>query len=430
MFEAIRKAREASSQRNLLNHLVRDCDRLLGAAGDSISQSLADQALARFARLDADHRQDFYDALAARYNPDPKNVIEAARKYEASGDAGDLVRLTAAAEAPRLELIRRLNRAEHGTACLVQMRREILANKKKRKQLAAVDADLGHLFSSWFNPGFLQLRKIDWDSPASLLEKIIKHEAVHAIDGWPDLRRRMELDRRLFAYFHPALPGEPLIFVEVALVPDIPRAIGPLLERKEAPDARARNYKVATFYSISNCQPGLKGVNLGNFLIKRVAEALKRELPQLERFCTLSPVPSFAAFVQSKDPIAPGPLTPEKAASMEKLRESAAARLAAIGAAPLPASLLKDLARLCAVHLAQSAQKGYALADPVARFHLGNGARLKQINPDGDQSAKGKKESFCFMVNYAYELDEVEANYEKFVAGEVVAAKRVKALLP
>ena len=310
------------------------------------------------------------------------------------------------------------------------MRREILGNRKKRKELAAVDADLEHLLSSWFNPGFLQLQKIDWNSPASLLEKIIKHEAVHAIDGFADLRRRMELDRRLFAYFHPALPGEPLIFVEVALVPDIPRAIAPLLEREAGPDDRPRNYKIATFYSISNCQPGLKGVNLGNFLIKRVAEALKRELPQLERFCTLSPVPSFRAFLQSKEPLKPGVLTAEKIRTVEKLRASTAGHLAAAGSNPLPAPLLKDLSKLCAAHLIHSATKGHPHADPVARFHLGNGARLKQINPGGDQSPKGLEESHGFMVNYAYELDEIEANYEKFAAGEVVAAKRVKALLP
>lgn len=430
MFEAIRKAREATNQNNLLKALAKDCDRLLGAAGDSISLSLAGQALQRFGALDADHRQEFYGLLATRYNPDPKAVIEAAKKYEASGQAADLNKLTEAAEAPRQELMRRLNRAHDGTASVVRMRREILANKKKRKELAAVDHDLEHLLSSWFNPGFLQLQKIDWNSPASLLEKLIKHEAVHAIDGWADLRRRMELDRRLFAYFHPALPGEPLIFVEVALVPDIPRAIGPLLERETGPDSRARNYKVATFYSISNCQPGLKGVNLGNFLIKRVAEALKRELPQLERFCTLSPVPSFSAFLHSKEPLKPGVFTAEKISIVEKLRASAVERLAAAGSGPLPAPLLKDLSKLCAAHLIQSATKGYPHADPVARFHLGNGAQLKQINPEGDQSAKGRKESQGFMVNYAYELGDIEANYEKFAAGQVVAAKRVRALLP
>lgn len=430
MFEAIKKAREASNQNNLLKSLVADCERLLGAAGDSISLSLAGQALEKFAQLDPDRRREFYEILAARFDPDPKAIIEAAKKFESSGEAGDLVKLTEVAEAPRQELFRRLNRAPNGTACVVQMRREILANKKKRKELSALDGDLEHLLASWFNPGFLQLQKIDWNSPASLLEKLIKHEAVHVIDGWSDLRRRMERDRRLFAYFHPALPGEPLIFVEVALVPEMPRAIAPLLERENGPDSRPRNYKIATFYSISNCQPGLKGVNLGNFLIKRVAEALKSELPQIERFCTLSPVPSFSAFLNSKEPIKPDVLTAEKAAAIEQLRAAAVERLAAAGRGPLPEPLLKDLAKLCAVHLVHSATKGYPHADPVARFHLGNGARLKQINPEGDRSAKGLKESHGFMVNYAYDLADIEKNYEKFAAGKVVAAKRVKALLP
>lgn len=430
MLKTIRKVRQTSNQKSLLASLINDCDRLLGKGGGSISLGLANQALARFEQLDAERRAEFYALLATRYNPDPKEIITAAQKYESTGAADNLVRLTNAVEAPRLELFRRLNRAENATARVVQMRREILADKKKRKELAAVDSDLQHLLASWFNPGFLQLQKMDWNSPASLLEKIIRHEAVHAIESWGDLRRRMEQDRRLYAFFHPALPGEPLIFVEVALVPEIPRAIAPLLEHEIAPDARERNYKVATFYSISNCQPGLKGVNLGNFLIKRVAEALQREIPQLQRFCTLSPVPSFAAFLQSREPIKSGIFTPAKTSALNQLRTSVAEQLAASGnKRPAPA-LIKDLSRLCAVHLVQSASKGHALADPVARFHLGNGAQLKQINPDGDLSPKGLKESHGFMVNYAYELKDIEANHEKFTAGEVVCAKRVKALLP
>lgn len=430
MFEAIRKARESSNQQHLLGGLLKDCDRLLGEAGDAISLGLAGHALGRFDGLDEAHRLEFYEALAARYNPDPESVVAAANRYLGSGEAGDLVALTRLAEAPRQELFRRLNRATDATARLVQMRKEILAAKKKRKQFAAVDHDLHHLLSSWFNPGFLQLERVDWNSPASLLEKLIKHEAVHAIDGWADLRRRIEQDRRLFAYFHPAMPREPLIFVEVALVPDMPRAIGPLLERSAPPDARASNYRVAAFYSISNCQPGLKGVNLGNFLIKRVVEALRLEFPQLARFCTLSPVPSFAAFLRSKDPLPPGIFAAGKAEALAKLRASVAPRLAEAGVGPLPGPLSKDLSTLCAAHLMHSAAPGYALADPVARFHLGNGARLKQINPDGDQSAKGREESHGFMVNYAYAPDEIEKNYERFAAGEVVAAKRVRALLP
>jgi malonyl-CoA decarboxylase len=428
MIDAIKKARASSQQANLLKDLTGDCDRLLGSAGESVSLGLAGQALARFEQLDSAHREGFYELLAARYNPDPKAVIAAAKRYEAAGLPESLVKLTEAAEAPRQELFRRLNRADRGTACLVRMRSEILANHQQRKQLAAVDHDLQHLLRSWFNPGFLQLVQIDWNSPASLLEKVIHHEAVHAIDGWADLRRRTGEDRRLFAYFHPALPGEPLIFVEVALLREMPRAIAPLLARHAAPDAQARNYKVATFYSISNCQPGLKGVNLGNFLIKRVVEALRRELPQLQRFCTLSPVPSFGSFLQSKEPIRPGILTAEKTHRMEKLRELVAPQLIAAG--PRPAALTRDLSTLCAVHLIQSATRGHLPADPVARFHLGNGARLKQINPNGDPSAKGSKESHGFMVNYAYEPDAIEANYECFAAGEVVMAKRVKALLP
>lgn len=430
MLKALREARKTSTQKSLLNQLLKSCDHLLGKGGEAMSLSLADQALSYFEQLDAERRITFYDLLASRYNPNSKTIIAAAKKYELSETAENLVGLTEAVESPRQELFRRLNQAPKGTSHLVQMRREILSDKKKRKELSAVNNDLQHLFASWFNPGFLHLQEINWNSPASLLEKIIKHEAVHAIESWGDLRRRMEHDRRLFAYFHPALPNEPLIFVEVAFVPEIPRAIAPLLEPSTASATQASPGKVAVFYSISNCQPGLKGVSLGNFLIKRVAEALQREIPHLHTFCTLSPVPSFATFLQSKAPLKSQLFAPEKIRTLEALRSSAREHLTTVGNNPMPPSLLKDLSRLCAAHLTLSAVKDYPLADPVARFHLGNGAQLKQINPDGDLSPKGLKESYGFMVNYAYVLTEIEANYEKFTTGKVALAKRVRALLP
>ena len=205
--------------------------------------------------------------------------------------------LTAVAEPPRQELLRRLNRAPGGTALIVQMRRQLLRMLPQHPHLAAVEADFFHLLSSWFNPGFLEMQQVDWNSPAQLLEQIIQHEAVHAIDGWDDLRRRLQPDRRCFAFFHPQLPAEPLIFVEIALVPEMPAAIAPLIEKAAQP-VEARRYKVATFYSISNCQPGLRGVSLGNFLIKRVAEQLHAEFPSIRTFCTLSPMPGFTRWLE------------------------------------------------------------------------------------------------------------------------------------
>jgi malonyl-CoA decarboxylase len=195
---------------------------------------------------------------------DPAKVLEAAQQYAATPTVQTLKNLTSVAEPPRQELLRRLNRAPGGTALIVQMRRQLLRVLPLHPQLAAVEADFFHLLSSWFNPGFLEMQQVDWNSPAQLLEKIIQHEAVHAIDGWDDLRRRLQPDRRCFAFFHPQLPAEPLIFVEIALVPQMPAAIAPLIEKAAQP-VESKQFKVATFYSISNCQPGLRGVSLGNF---------------------------------------------------------------------------------------------------------------------------------------------------------------------
>jgi malonyl-CoA decarboxylase len=263
-------------------------------------------------------------------------VLAAARAYAEAPSAEALIRLTRLAEPPRQELFRRLNGAPGGTAAIVRLRHALLERLPRQPQLSAVEADLLHLLSSWFNPGFLEMRKVDWNSPAQLLEQIIRQEAVHEIDGWDDLRRRLQPDRRCFAFFHPQLPDEPLIFVEVALVPEMAGSIAPLID-KRSPPLPPEQFKVAVFYSISNCQPGLRGVSLGNFLIKRVAEQLKRELPQLRTFCTLSPIPGLLAWLQQADAAALGDAV---ARALAQLRAACggdlaalthAARLAALG---------------------------------------------------------------------------------------------------
>jgi malonyl-CoA decarboxylase len=429
MFESLKKAHRQSRQKTQLKRLVQDCDRLLGEAGESISVSLAAQALARFGELDAESRADFYDVLASRYNPKLEQIQQAVAAYGRSGSSKDLVNLVRVSEPPRQELLRRLNRAPRGTAAIVEMREEILGRMKKSPDLFAADADFEHLLSSWFNPGFLKLEKVDWNSPAHLLEKIIAHEAVHEIDGWSDLRRRLAPDRRLFAYFHPALPEEPLIFVEVALVADMPNAIAPLLDRKAPPDLDPKHFKVAAFYSISNCQPGLKGIHLGNFLIKRVAEHLKFEFPALKTFCTLSPIPTLSKFLLSKEPLQEAPFSSRQFNELIDLRDSVRSQLSTLGTGLPPKDLQNQIERLAAAYLLQSCTREGIASDPVARFHLNNGARLERINPCADLSAKGARQSFGFMVNYAYDLADIEANHERFVAGEVIASKQVKALL-
>ena len=299
----------------------------------------------------------------------------------------------------------------------------------------ALEADLLHLFSSWFNPGFLQMRRVDWNSPAKLLEKIIHHEAVHAIDGWEDLRRRLQPDRRCFAFFHPQLPDEPLIFVEVALLPEMPAAIAPLIDKAWTPLPPER-FRVAAFYSISNCEPGLRNVSLGNFLIKSVAEQLQRELPRIRTFCTLSPVPGFAAWLLGEPDFAALPnlrrnVAADFEAAREHLRKLCGGELAALQRAATHDKLDKEslaaLLTLCSAYLLHLSPTPEG--DPVARFHLDNGARLERLNAHGNMSAKGLKQSFGIMVNYLYDLDKIEASHEKFKQGEVARSRAVHTLM-
>ena len=265
---------------------------LISERGEANGSSMAQALISQYQLLDEAQRQVFYTALAEKFSPDPIAVATAAQAYAKDPSAVNLIALTKAAESPRQELFRRMNRAPGGTKAALAMRRELLRLLDRRPDLAALDYDIRHLLSSWFNPGFLKMHQVDWRSPAYVLEKIIQHEAVHAIDGWDDLRRRLQPDRRCFAFFHPQLPDEPLIFVEVALLSEVPNAIGPLVDKKSLHDDN-KKFKVAAFYSISNCEPGLRGVSLGNFLIKRVAEHLKTEFSSLNTFVTLSPIPGF-----------------------------------------------------------------------------------------------------------------------------------------
>jgi malonyl-CoA decarboxylase len=424
-------ARKVNSARHLRGLLI-DCRRLLSERGEANSVAIARNVVARFRELPEDEQAGFFERLSRDFSPDPKLVLENAQAYAAAPNAQTLLRLTRSAEPPRQELLRRINRSPGGTGSIVAMRRALLARVNRQPELLAVEADFLHLLSSWFNPGFLRLQRVDWNSPAQLLEQIIRHEAVHTIDGWDDLRRRLQPDRRCFAFFHPQLPDEPLIFVEVALLPTMPDAIAPLIDKAAEP-APPSQFKVAAFYSISNCQPGLKGVSLGNFLIKRVAEELKRELPQIKTFCTLSPIPGFARWVRAGAPCAG--LTKARA---QRLVEALAAVSQACGGdfdrlvhaatlRALPADAAQSLMRLGAFYLGWHAATEDG--DPVARFHLDNGARLERLDPLADLSAKGLRQSFGLMVNYLYDLDKVETHHEKFVQGEVAQSRQLTSLL-
>ena len=435
MFDDVRQAALQATARQRAARAMRRmrlmCKRLLDETAELNGMAIAVEMIDRLEDLDDEQLDALFDFLATDLSPDPQAVLRRAEAYAAEPGAATLMALTTAVEPPRQELLRRLNRMPGGTAAVLRLRRALLRRLRERPGFAAIEADFLHLLSSWFNPGFLQLRRVDWNSPAMLLEKIIHYEAVHAVDGWDDLRRRLQPDRRCFAFFHPQLKDEPLIFVEVALLPEMPAAIAPLIDKASTPLPPER-FRVAAFYGISNCEPGLRGVSLGNFLIKTVATMLQRELPRLKTFCTLSPMPGFARWLLAE---------PEFAA-LPGLRKGAAEQLDA-ARATLRGLCNGDLSALQgpAVHermdaAAQAALETLAKAylihqsptpegDPVARFHLDNGARLERLNPRGNMTPQGLAQSFGMMVNYLYDLDKVEASHSKFRRGEVARSRAV-----
>jgi malonyl-CoA decarboxylase len=406
--------------------LVELCEHLLSSRGEASGVARAREILARYGELTTGPRIAFFEALAERFGPDPARMESAIAAWREKPSDATAAELHAASEPRRQEMFRRLNLAPGGTTALVRMREQLLDVLGHREELTAVDDDFVHLFSSWFNRGFLVLRRIDWSTPAIVLDKIIRYEAVHEISDWDDLRRRIEPpDRRCYAFFHPALVDDPLIFVEVALTRDIPDAIAPILAcGREVMDTDKT--RTAAFYSISNCQRGLAGVSFGNFLIKQVVEEISRESPKLATFVTLSPAPSFAGW-----------LTRERAnEGSTALNEADKTALAALDRPDwwrdeeIAAQLKDPLMRAAAWYFLR-AKNGRALpVDPVARFHLGNGARLERIDWLGDTSERAMAQACGFMVNYLYDLDDIEKNHEAFAEGRtVVASGSVQRLL-
>ena len=402
--------------------LIELCQALLSGRGEASGTAMARDVLDHYHDLDTEGRLEFFKTLVRDFGPDRDKLAQAIAAWQAQPGDGNGTHLHFASEPRRQELIRRLNRAPGGTEDLVAMRGDLLTLMDGHTDLAALDRDVVHLLGSWFNRGFLVLRKIDWSTPANILEQIIRYEAVHEIRDWDDLRRRIDpVDRRCYAFFHPALPDAPLIFVEVALTETIPQAIAPLLavDRRPVPAERART---AVFYSISNTQRGLGGISFGNFLIKQVVEELRRELPKLDTFVTLSPVPGFMDWLTHANDV---PLSDEDRVTLKHLDEAGwfeneeiTARVRAV------------LEPLAAYYFLKARNPKGRVIDSVARFHLGNGARLERINWLGDLSPKGLRESAGVMVNYLYRLDDIEENHEAFANnGEVVASNSVKKLL-
>ncbi len=393
---------------------------LLSSTGEASGTAIAASIIDYWRMLDDAGRGDFLRMLKDRFGADREGLDAAVEAYLADPTDVAVARLHRAAEPRRQDLLRRLNLAPGGIETLVRMREDMLARIGKEDGLEAVDADFVHLFTSWFNRGFLTLKRIDWSTPANILEKIIRYEAVHAIESWDDLRRRLQPDdRRCYAFFHPRLPDEPLIFVEVALTGDMPAAIAPLLS-EDRPAISAEEGTHAVFYSISNCQLGLRGVSFGNFLIKQVAEDLRRELPNLKQFVTLSPVPGFAGWLSDTQADLPGIEEVRQLVSSEHWEDNVET-----------VERLGELLPPIAAHyfLVARDAKGRVI-DPVARFHLGNGASLARIDAFGDLSPKALKSAFGLMVNYRYVLEDVEKNHERFASrAEVAAAPAVRSLL-
>jgi malonyl-CoA decarboxylase len=397
---------------------------LLSGRGEASGVAIARAILEDYRRLAPEERRAFLAYIADTMQPDTDRVAHAAKAYLAHPEPGAVAALQRAVESPRQEFFRRLNLAPGATAEIVAMRRDLI--EAGDPTLALVDRDLMHLLASWFNRGFLVLRRIDWQTPAAILEKIIEYEAVHEIQGWDDLRRRLDpADRRCFAFFHPSLIDEPLIFVEVALTSDIPDSIQSLLAEEPKNGDTEERPTTAVFYSISNCQEGLRGISFGNFLIKQVVEDLLKERASLRTFVTLSPIPGFADWLERlRTEDSSELLSPAEHDRLAVLEDPGWVHTAA--AEPLRPLLL----RLAAHYFLNAKTADGQPVDPVARFHLGNGARLERINWQGDISAKGLREAHGLMCNYRYELRDIEKNHEAYVNEGVVAASRqVHALL-
>jgi malonyl-CoA decarboxylase len=374
---------------------------LLSERGGVAGAHLATEALEIYRSLDQPGRRAFLDILNRDFSPNPDEVGSSADAYRNDPSPDNLLHLQRVVEPPRQELFRRLNLAPEGTRALVQIRSQVLREIDGGARLETLAADLGHLLTSWFNRGFLTLQRIDWRSSAAVLQKLIEYEAVHQVQGWHDLRRRLEADRRCYAFFHSALAEEPLIFIEVALTRGMSDRVQPLLD-PDSPVNDPQAADSAIFYSITNCQEGLRGVPFGSLLIKQVVEDLKKSLPRLRTFATLSPIPGF--------------------------RKWLAGAYSNLDTGKLDVQMRRRLVPLCAHYLVHE-KRGQEPLDSVARFHLKNGARLDRINWLADTSATGIKQSAGLMANYVYDIADLERNHELYArSGQVVCSRRVQTL--
>jgi malonyl-CoA decarboxylase len=392
---------------------IERCHVLLSDRGEVSGERLANEVLSAYETLTGASLDAFFTYLAKQFSPDAETIERSLELFRRQTSAESLAALQLAVEPPRRELFRRLNLARNGTAALIEMRRRVLRGVASHPDWAVISADLEDLLRSWLNAGFLELRRIDWHTPTPVLENLIKYEAVHHVRNWDDLRRRLQDDRRCFGFFHSSLPHEPLIFTELALTGELSSRVQPLLD-PESPVLDRKSRSFAVFYSISSCHDGLRGISFGNSLIRRVVDALRREYPRLRTFGTLSPIPGFRSWLAHTATNGNGAAAAASAALADRHCFSDTARADELSRTLLP---------LCATYLL-TAKRGEEPADPVARFHLANGARLERINWLGDTSQAGIDRSGSLTANYLYRLSEVERNHRAYIKERRVVASR------
>ena len=386
----------------LHNDINKAVESVMSTSGEVSSMVYAEHLLNLIEKQDDKSLIKFLKTLLSNYDIDTKKLLKDVKIYSSEKNEQNLKKIRSSSEPKWIELFRRLNSTTNGTFRLVKLRERIRA--LKQPELKTFDSGLLNLFKYWFNPSFLVLEKIDWETPANILEKIIEYEAVHEINSWDDLRARLApSDRQCFAFFHPLIPNDPLIFVEVALCLDIPKSIQEVIKiDREEIDVEDAN--TAIFYSISNCHNGLLGISFGNFLIKKVAKNLKRELPALNQFQTLSPLPSLMKWMEEYAPITFERCSDKNCSDDELMKQSIR-------------------------YLTESDRTDGMPNDPVARFHVGNGASLERINLHADPSEKGQLQSYGIMANYLYDLDVVEENHELFFKNKIVPiSNQIKSL--
>ena len=409
-------------QKNDLASIITLCDELLSNKGIVFGITVARDITNLYQALSDENKLIFFKKINEKYKPNYEEVDDAVKFYTQSRDEKSLSKLFFAAEGKRRELFRRMNIAPNGTGIIVKMREDLLRVIVKNKELIYLDNDLIHLFKAWFNPGFLTLEKITWETKALILEKIIKYERVHLMKDMNDLKRRLSEDRRFFSFFHPALDDEPIIFVQVALTKGLGKSIQEIMKPNSDVE---KKYDTATFYSISNCQEGLTRVTLGNFLIKRVIFEIQEELPNIKKFGTLSPIPGFTEWFNYCDENKIKNILGESRDDMSFLKSPNFK----VGDTRI-ISFKKNIIKLVAHYLINEKDlNGYPVAD-VTRFHLRNGATINDIVINADISDAGFKRSFGVMVNYLYELDDIEKNHEDFINNKkIIYSKELKQFL-